>query len=122
VKRKPRSASAQESTDSARTEDPELASIRELFSLWTDYFDLDRPYTTSRIVEVACETPAPDDFNRRPLKALLLQVAADRGGGVSTTRLGWWLRRISGRVVDGHRLTLSHPNKALAAFSLSRVS
>jgi hypothetical protein len=111
-----------ESTDSARTEDPELASIRELFSLWTDYFDLDRPYTTSRIVEVACEAPAPDDFNRRPLKALLLQVAVDRGGGVSTTRLGWWLRRISGRVVDGHRLALSHPNKALAAFSLSRVS
>jgi hypothetical protein len=111
-----------ESTDSARTEDPELASIRELFSLWTDYFDLDRSYTTSRIVEGACEAPAPDDFNRRPLKALLLQVAGDRGGGVSTTRLGRWLRRISGRVVDGHRLTLSHPNKALAAFSLSRVS
>ena len=111
-----------ESTDSARAEDPELASIRELFSLWPDYLDLDRPYTTSRIVEVACEAPAPDDFNRQPLKALLLQVAGDRGGGVSTNRLGWWLRRISGRVVDGHRLTLSHPNKALAAFSLSRVS
>jgi putative DNA primase/helicase len=110
-----------ESTDSARNEDPELASIRELFSLWSDYFDLDRPYATSRIVEVACEAPAPNDFNRQPLKALLLQVAGDRGDRVSTTRLGWWLRRISGRVVEGHRLTLSHPNKAHAAFSLLRV-
>ena len=110
------------STDSARTEDPELASIRELFSLWPDYLDLDRPYSTSRIVEIACEIPAPDDFNRQPLKLLFLQVAGDHGGSVSTVRLGKWLRRISGRVVDNHRLILSHPNKALAAFHLSKVS
>jgi hypothetical protein len=107
--------------DGSDYEDPELASIRELFSLWPDYLDLDRPYTTNRIVELACETPAPDDFNRQPLKTLLLQVAGDHGGIISTRRLGQWLRRISGRVVDKHRLILSHPNKALAAFRLSKV-
>jgi hypothetical protein len=80
----------------------------------------DRPYTSSRIVELACQAPAPADFNRQPLKTLFQQVAGDHAGGISARRLGQWLRRISGRVVDNHRLILSHPNKALAAFCLSR--
>src|SRR5262249_51798972 len=36
------------STEEARSEDPELATIGELFGLWIDYgLDLDQPYTTA---------------------------------------------------------------------------
>ena len=109
------------SMESSRKDDLELADIRELFALWPDYLDLDQSYTTSRIVEVACAPLSPNDFNRQPFKQFLLRVASDRQGAVSPKRLGWWLRRISGRVVDGHRLNVGRLNQAVACFSLSKV-
>ena len=109
------------SMESSRKDDPELADIRELFTLWTDYLDLDQNYTTSRIIEVACQPLSPNDFNPQPFKELLLRVASDRQGIVSSKRLGWWLRRISGRVVDGHRLNADRFNQALACYSVSKV-
>jgi hypothetical protein len=112
-----------QSMDAARDEDPELNDIRELFELWPDYLDLDERYTTSRIVEVACEAPAANDFNRQPLKDLLLRVAGDYegGGGISVKRLGWWLRGISGRIEDGLRLNMGRLNKAQVCFWLAKV-
>jgi hypothetical protein len=112
-----------ESMDSARDEDPELGNIRELFGLWPDYFDLDQKVTTGRIIEVAREAPAANDFNRQPLKDLLLQVAGDRsGGGISPERLGWWLRGISGRVEAGHRLSMGRLDKSKVCFWLAKVA
>jgi putative DNA primase/helicase len=107
------------SMDTARDEDPELNDVRELFTLWIEYLDLNQPYTTSRIIEVACET-RPNDFNRQPFKELLARVAGN-DDGISARRLGWWLRRISGRVIDGHRLVQGRLNTALVNFSLLRV-
>jgi hypothetical protein len=110
------------SMESSRKDDPELADIRELFALWTDHLDLDEGYTTSRIIEVACQPLSLSDFNRQPFKELLLRVAGERQGTVvSSKRLGWWLRKISGRVVDGHRLNASRLNQAVACYSLSKV-
>jgi hypothetical protein len=113
-----------ESMDSARDEDPELGDIRELFGLWPDYFDLDQKVTTGQIIELACQAPAANDFNRHPLKELLLGVAGDRDGGrggISGKRLGWWLRGISGRVEPGHRLSMDRLDKSRACFWLTKV-
>jgi hypothetical protein len=66
---------------------------------------LDTPYTVARIVEIA-SGQKPGDFNSPDLKLFLLRVAAMKGreSEISHDRLGWWLRRISGRIVDGLRL------------------
>jgi putative DNA primase/helicase len=110
------------SMESSREEDPELADIRELFTLWNDYLDLDQRYPTNRIIEIACQPLSPNDFNRQPLKELLFRVAGDRQDSVvSPKRLAWWLRKISGRVVEGHRLGTGRINKALACYWLSKV-
>ena len=99
-----------------------MADIRELFALWIDYLDLDQRYTTSHIIEIACQPLSPNDFNRQPFKELLFRVAGDRQGAVvSPKRLGWWLRKISGRVVEGYRLGTGRINKALACYWLSKV-
>lgn len=93
------------SMDAARNEDPELSDIREFFDLWLAYeLDLDLPYTTSRIIEVACAAQAPNDYNPRFFEHFLLRVAVGKDGKLSAQRLGMWLRKISGRVVAGHRL------------------
>jgi putative DNA primase/helicase len=56
------------------------------------------------------------DFTFSALRDLLLRVAGE-GGAVSGKRLGKWLSRISGRVVDGFRFEMkrdaSHGNRFL---------
>jgi hypothetical protein len=109
-----------QSMDSAREDDPELANIREFFSLWRDYLTLDEPYTCREIIETACKPPAPGDFNSQPFKALLLRVAEDKGN-VSAKRLGWWLRKISGRVIGKYRLNSDRLNAAQVGYRLTKA-
>lgn len=106
-----------DSMEAVRAEDPELAAIRELFSHWNASFHPHEGHTAHRIAEFACERygnygEIGGDFNQRPpgfkrpdFRELLLRIAGD-GGAVSTRRLGKWLMGISGRIVDGHRLTM----------------
>ena len=62
------------SVDSIRQEDPELSNIREFFGLWLAYdLGLDTPYTTSRIIEVACMASAPNGYGPPALKQFLLR-------------------------------------------------
>jgi hypothetical protein len=111
------------SMEQAREEDPELAKIREFFVLWPRYMHMDRPYTAARIVEIACEDTTSNRFSP-DLKSCLLRVAAMKGreSEVSLERLGWWLRRISGRIVDGLRLAKGRDNYTKNAnYSLTKV-
>jgi hypothetical protein len=111
-----------DSVSTARAEDPELNDIRELFTLWGEELNLDERYTTARIIEVASEPTGGNDYNRQPFKELLLRVAGENNGKqVSARRLGWWLRKISGRVEAGYRLGAGRLNQATACFWLSKV-
>jgi hypothetical protein len=111
-----------ESMNTARAEDPELSDIRELFTWWSDELNLDERYTTARIIEVACEPAGGSDYNRQPFKELLLRVAGERNGKeISPRRLGWWLRKISGRIEAGYRLDMGRQNQATACFWLRKV-
>jgi hypothetical protein len=78
------------------------------------------PCTTNEVIRVACEKTSagllekPAEFRHPEFRDLLLRIAGD-GGAVSSRRLGKWLSRISGRIVDGYRLVMktdsSHGNK-----------
>jgi hypothetical protein len=110
------------STEQTREEDEGLAQIREFFQLWLNSdLRLDCNYTTARIIEIACEPPA--GFNPPVFKQFLLRVAEDKKDRttISPERLGWWLRSNNGRVVDGHRLVMSRPNKGAVCFRLVEI-
>ena len=110
------------STEQTREEDSELADIREFFDLWlSSDLRLGYDYATARIIEVACERPA--GFNPPVFKQFLLRVAASKKNDtvISPDRLGWWLRRISGRVVGDFRLVMGRLNKASICFRLMKV-
>ena len=106
--------------ETARKEDPELMSVRELFGHWREQLGMASPCTTSEVIRVACEKTSLGSFEKigefkhPEFRDLLLRIAGD-GGAVSSKRLGKWLSRISGRVVDGYRLVMktdrSHGNK-----------
>jgi RepB DNA-primase from phage plasmid len=110
------------SLDEIREEDPELSAIREFFVLWPIYLRLGTPYTTARIVEIACEQ-VPNNYDKLWLKEFLLTIAATRGreSEISAKSLGRWLQRISGRVVAGHRLIRGSAHAGVAAFRLVKA-
>ena len=112
------------SVEASRKEDPVLSAIREFFTLWPIYLKLDWLYTTARIIEIALEDARSGNFNTPDLRNFLLKVAAERGKPdvISSDRLGWWLRHISGRVVDGRRLVKEHDSASnVAAYRLINV-
>ncbi|MGH1571756.1 hypothetical protein ACRAWG_15095 [Methylobacterium sp. P31] len=98
------------SMETARDEDPELSAIRELFGHWREHLTLSSGYTANTIIRTACEKglgsyDQTSAFQAPEFRDLLLQQAGD-GGAVSSRRLGKWLAKISGRVVDEHRLEM----------------
>jgi hypothetical protein len=112
------------SVDTTQAEDPELADLRELGEWWLGELKLDEDYLSARLEGIAHEVPR--GFNTNPLKDLLLRIAGDKDGDISSKRLGEWLRRNSGRVVrlsDGHRYWLirRQARAGRAAFRLSKV-
>jgi hypothetical protein len=121
------------SMEDLREEDYELANIREFFELWLAYeLDLGRDYTIAQIIEAACPPHTPNNYAPQTFKQLLLRVAAakDAPDTVSPERLGWWLRRISGRIVNvndasgtGHpyRLIRSRTARIRIPFQLVRI-
>jgi putative DNA primase/helicase len=94
-----------DSMKEAREEDPEASNISEFFALWPIYMYMGAPYTTARIIEIANEQTASNLISP-DLKQFLLKIAAMKGreSEISPDRLGWWLKRISGRIVGGLRL------------------
>jgi putative DNA primase/helicase len=91
------------SMDELRDDDYELANIREFFEVWLAYsLDLGKDYTTAQIVEAACPPHTPNNYAPQAFKQLLLRVAAakDPADAISAERLGWWLRKITGRIVS----------------------
>ena len=92
--------------EQAREEDPELSAIRELHGQWREHLPWDLPMTSNAIAQAACvRDPGGSftgigDFKVPEFRDLLLRQAGE-AGKVNTLRLGKWLGRISGRVVDG---------------------
>jgi hypothetical protein len=112
-----------ESMSAARAEDPELNDMCEFFVWWSDTLDLNARCTSARLIEIACEPADSSDYNRNPLKELLLRVASERNGKeISAKRLGWWLNKISGRVANGYRLVKTRTVQGRAEFRLEKVS
>jgi putative DNA primase/helicase len=110
------------SLEDIREEDPELVAIREFFALWPIYLRLDMPYTTARVIEIACEQ-APNSHDELWLKEFLLTISATRGREheISAKSLGKWLQRISGRVVAGHRLIRGSAHAGASTWRLVKV-
>lgn len=85
-----------ESRAAVMEDDPEAAMLRTLLAAWWERFGR-TPRTVKEIVKAGEE----DDS---PLAEVLHDVAGE-GRAINTRRLGWWLRRQIGRIVDGMKLT-----------------
>jgi len=91
-----------ESREAVMEDDPELVMLRTLLAAWWERFGR-TPRTVKEIVKAGDE----DDS---PLAEVLHDIAGE-GRAINTRRLGWWLRRQAGRIVDGMKLMQSRVSR-----------
>ncbi|MGZ8954886.1 MAG: hypothetical protein ACXW0Q_09435 [Methylovulum sp.] len=79
--------------------DPDREELAAFLEVWERHFS---KHSTSvkQIVEY-CGNPNYED-----LKEVVIEIASERDGSINKKRLGWWIKRHSGRVVNGMRLVI----------------
>jgi putative DNA primase/helicase len=101
-----------ETMEAARAEDPELDDLRRVVAGWLEAIGLDRRCTAGEMKQVA---EKKSDWNAplaHPLlNDALLQVAGGRGE-IDAQKLGRWLGRKRGRIVDGCKITAQDDRKS----------
>lgn len=101
------------SRDAIMDEDPELGQLRTLLTLWWQEFGKSA-IKIKRLIE-RCHS------NDSGLFEVLDDIAGERNGpGVNARRLGHWLKRHKGRVVDGLRL-VQVPGPNMASWQVVQV-
>jgi hypothetical protein len=97
--------------ETIRAKGPKLGSRKSLVEVWHECFG-DHPKTVKQVIDDAIERdPPPEgvkDGKEGPLTrpwryGPLAEIAGGRGGGIDARRLGIWLSREEGRVVDRMR-------------------
>lgn len=82
--------------EAARADDPIITDLRALLTSWHEAVGSD-PHTTGRIIERS----SIGGF--RALHIALATVATERGE-INSRRLGWYLKRHKGRIIEGLKL------------------
>jgi len=91
-----------ESREAVLEDDPEAAMLKSFFAAWVERFN-----RTSRTVKEIVRASEEDDS----ALAEVLHDIAGEGRTINTKRLGWWLRRNAGRIVDGMKLSQSRVSR-----------
>ena len=97
------------SMERARDMDAEQAAARELVAHWSACLGLDEQYTAREIVQQVCHDGTV--LLKCPEFRDLLLHQCGVGGQVDIKKLGQWLKRISGRLYDGHKIVPGRADK-----------
>lgn len=82
----------------AMTEDPDRETLSRLLDAWFAVFG-----KTEAMVRDIVRTAHTFDDEHAELREVLRDIADDRGE-INRRKLGWWIRRHAGRIVDGRRI------------------
>ena len=99
----------------AMVEDPDRESLGRLLAAWQSAFG-----KTAAMVRDAVRVSASGDVHAE-LQEVLHDIADDRGE-INRRRLGWWIRRHAGRIVDGLRFVRASGNRSAEAWQVESVS
>ena len=94
--------------ETARAEDPELEALRRVFAACHSAIG-SQPTTSGGLIDLANELDGVGNRRHPEMHAALMEVAAS-GGVLKSDKLGRWLKRYRGRVINNLRLS-STPDK-----------
>jgi hypothetical protein len=90
-------ADATESVFKAMAEDPDRETLGRLLDAWQVVFGK----TPAMVRDAIKQSTFPD--GKAELYEVLRDIAEERGGEINRMKLGRWIKRHSGRIVDGRR-------------------
>ena len=86
-------ADPSDTVEKARDSDPEKDALGIVMAQWRENLALHRRYSVQEVIGRAS--------NCQPFLNALISVAPSRSGLVDNKRLGWWLKKIEGRIIAG---------------------
>jgi hypothetical protein len=104
-----------ESVFQAMVEDPDRETLVRLLVAWQSVFG-NRP----SMVRDAVKQASMFNEERAELREVLHDIADERGE-INRRRLGWWIRRHAGRIVDGRRFVRASGNRSAEAWQVESV-
>jgi hypothetical protein len=96
-----------ESVFEAMAEDPDRELLLRLLDAWMLVFGK----TAAMVRDAMRRTSSPSHPEHAELREVLLEIAGERGE-INPRKLGWWIRRHSGRIVEGRRIVRTDGNKS----------
>ena len=105
-----------ESVFQAMAEDPDRETLGRLLTAWQSVFG-----KTPAMVRDAVEQASSFHDEHAELREVLHDIADERGE-INRRRLGWWIRRHAGRIVDGRRFVRASGNRSAEAWQVESVS
>lgn len=105
-----------ESVFEAMAEDPDRDMLLRLLDAWLLVFGK----TGAMVRDAMRRTASPNTNENSELRDVLLEVAGERGE-INPRKLGWWIRRHAGRIVDGKRIVRTEGNASAERWRVELV-
>jgi len=105
-----------ESVFEAMAEDPDRDMLLRLLDAWMLVFGK----TAAMVRDAMRRTASPSNNENEELRDVLIDVAGERGD-INPRKLGWWIRRHAGRIVEGKRIVRSEGNASAERWRVELV-
>jgi len=105
-----------ESVFQAMAEDPDRETLGRLLTAWQDTFD-----KKAVMVRDAVNTTAAYSSAHQELREVLRDIGEERGE-INRRKLGWWIKRHAGRIVDGRRFVRGSANRSAETWYVDTVA
>jgi hypothetical protein len=109
-------ADATESVFEAMAEDPDRETLDRLLTAWQSVFG-----KTAAMVRDAVKQASVFHDEHVDLGEVLHDIADERGE-INRRRLGWWIKRHAGRIVNGRHFVRASGNRSAEAWQVESVS
>lgn len=100
-------------------DDPERNELARMLHAWYDCFSIEAKSAREAIELASAVPPLPE--SDRALGEVLKEIAAERGGGLSTKRLGRWLQKHSGRRIAGRYFRKASEREHTALWKVQQI-
>ena len=100
----------------AMADDPDRETLDRLLTAWQSVFG-----KTPAMVREAVKHASAFNDEHVELREVLHDIADERGE-INRRKLGWWIRRHAGRIVNGRRFVRGSGNRSAEAWQVESVS
>ncbi len=105
-----------ESVFKAMAEDPDSETLGRILTAWQGVFG-----KTAAMVRDAVKHASSFGDEHVELREVLRDIADERGE-INRRKLGWWIRRHAGRIVDGRRFVRGSGNRSVETWQVESAS